>query len=325
MKILITGGCGFIGYNLAVYLSKMGFEVIALDNVNDYYDVNLKISRINQLKHLKIKFYKVDVTNFKKTENCVAFEKPDILIHLAAQAGVRFSLEKPNSYINNNVVGFFNILEICKVFNVDKLIFASSSSVYGNSKKNHFDENDNVDNPINLYAASKKSNELMAYSYSHLYDLPCVGVRFFTVYGPWGRPDMAYFKFTKNILEDSPINVYGNGDLYRDFTYIDDIVEGIAKLIEINNKELFLNNTKYEIFNLGNNKPIKVNYFISVIEKALGKNAKKNFMEIQPGDVIRTSAKIDKIKTLINFSPKTNIEDGLPKFVNWFKNYYKYS
>ena len=193
------------------------------------------------------------------------------------------------------------------------------------SKKNHFDENDNVDNPINLYAASKKSNELMAYSYSHLYDLPCVGVRFFTVYGPWGRPDMAYFKFTKNILEDSPINVYGNGDLYRDFTYIDDIVEGIAKLIEINNKELFLNNTKYEIFNLGNNKPIKVNYFISVIEKALGKNAKKNFMEIQPGDVIRTSAKIDKIKTLINFSPKTNIEDGLPKFVNWFKNYYKYS
>jgi len=251
--------------------------------------------------------------------------KPDLVVHLAAQAGVRYSLENPNSYVQNNIVGFFNILEICKNFNIEKLIFASSSSVYGNSNKNKFDENDPVDNPLNMYSASKKSNELMAYTYSNLYNVPCIGLRFFTVYGPWGRPDMAYFKFTKNIINDVPIEVYGNGEMSRDFTYIDDIVHGILELVNIDNKKLFTDNVPFEILNLGNDSPVELNEFISIIEKTIGKKAIKKILEIQPGDVIRTSANLRKIQSKINFFPKTKIEAGLPKFIEWYNSYYELS
>ena len=322
-KVLITGASGFIGFHLSSFLLENNYDVVGVDNFNSYYDFELKKSRYKLLTNLNIKFYKIDITHFKELKDCFIREKPDIVINLAAQAGVRYSLENPESYVQNNIIGFFNILEICKSFKIEKLIFASSSSVYGNSHKEKFSEDDMVDDPLNLYAASKKSNELMSYAYSNLYKIPCVGLRFFTVYGPWGRPDMAYFKFTKNITEDIPIDVYGNGNMYRDFTYIDDIIDGIFKLINTSNQELFLNkNNSYELFNIGNDNPINLKYFISIIEQCLGKSAKMNFLEMQPGDVKRTSADLTKLKNIVKFSPKTNVEEGIPKFVEWYKNYY---
>ena len=324
-KVLITGAAGFIGFHLSKSLLKKNFDVVAVDNLNDYYSVELKKSRLEILTKNFTRFDKIDITNFNELKTCFIKEKPDLVIHLAAQAGVRYSLENPNSYVQNNIVGFFNILEICKNFNIEKLIFASSSSVYGNSNKYKFDENDHVDNPLNMYSASKKSNELMAYTYSNLYNVPCVGLRFFTVYGPWGRPDMAYFKFTKNIINDVPIEVYGNGEMSRDFTYIDDIVHGILELVNIDNKKLFTDNVPFEILNLGNDSPVELNEFISIIEKTIGKKAIKQFLEIQPGDVKRTSANLKKIQSKIDFFPKTKIEAGLPKFIEWYNSYYEIS
>ena len=322
-KVILTGACGFIGFHLALSLIKDNIKVVAIDNLNDYYSVNLKKSRLKILKSNGIQFYEIDITNFEILKNCFSREKPDIIIHLAAQAGVRYSLENPSSYIYNNVVGTFNILELCKNIEIEKLIFASSSSVYGNLNKQKFKEEDRVDNPLNLYSASKKSNELIAYSYSHLYKMHIVGLRFFTVYGPWGRPDMAYFKFTKNIMNDLPIEIYGHGKLYRDFTYIDDIISGIKKIIQINNNKLFGKNNFFQILNLGNDNPVELNYFVSIIEKAIGKKAKKVFLDIQPGDMKRTSANLEKAKFKINYSPKTQIEDGISMFVEWYKNFYQ--
>ncbi len=324
-KVLITGAVGFVGFHLSILLLKNNFEVIAIDNLNDYYSVNLKKSRLEILINFKVRFYKIDITNFEELKECFLNEKPDLVIHLAAQAGVRYSLQNPSSYVQNNIVGFFNVLEICKSSNLDKLIFASSSSVYGDLNKDKFKENDCVDNPLNLYSASKKSNELMAYTYSNLYNIPCIGLRFFTVYGPWGRPDMAYFKFTKNIINDVPIEVYGNGEMCRDFTYIDDIVHGILELVNIDNKKLFTDKVLFEILNLGNDSPVELNDFISIIEKTIGKKAIKQFLEIQPGDSKRTSANLKKTQSKINFFPKTKIEAGLPKFIEWYNSYYELS
>ena len=324
-KVLITGAVGFVGFHLSILLLKNNFEVIAIDNLSDYYSVDLKKSRLEILIKCKVQFYKIDITNFEELKECFLNEKPDLVIHLAAQAGVRYSLQNPSSYVQNNIIGFFNVLEVCKSSNFDKLIFASSSSVYGDLNKDKFEENDRVDNPLNLYSASKKSNELMAYTYSNLYNIPCIGLRFFTVYGPWGRPDMAYFKFTKNIINDVPIEVYGNGEMYRDFTYIDDIVGGILELVNIDNKKLFTDNVPFEILNLGNDTPVELNDFISIIEKTIGKKAIKQFLEIQPGDVKRTSANLKKTQSKINFFPKTKIEAGLPKFVEWYNSYYELS
>ena len=317
---------GFIGFHLCLLLLKNNYNVIGLDNLNDYYDVNLKKSRLKLLDKLKFNFYKIDITDYKSLEECVKNEKPQIIINLAAQAGVRYSIQNPISYIDNNIYGFFNILELCKKINIEKLIFASSSSVYGNIDKEKFSENEKVDHQLNLYAVSKKTNELMAHAYSNLYNIPSIGLRFFTVYGPWGRPDMAYFKFTKNIIDDIPIDVYGNGNMYRDFTYIDDIVEGILKLLEISNEKLFSSSKNlYEIFNIGNNNTVNLNYFISILEKSIGKKAKKNFLEVQPGDVKRTSANIIKIQSKLHFSPQKKIEEGIPKFVEWYKKYHQSS
>ena len=274
-KVLITGAAGFIGFHLSKSLLKKNFDVVAIDNLNDYYSVELKKSRLEILTKNYARFLKIDITNFDELKTCFVREKPELVVHLAAQAGIRYSLENPNSYIQNNIVGFFNILEVCKFSNIDKLIFASSSSVYGNLKKDKFDENDKVDKPLNLYSASKKSNELMAYSYANLYNLHCVGL--FTVYGPWGRPDMAYFKFTKNIFNNEPIEVYGNGKMYRDFTYIDDVIGAISELIILKNEKLFTKNSFYELFNLGNDHPIELNHFINIIEKSIGKKAIKIF------------------------------------------------
>jgi len=282
------------------------------------------------LKELNIPSYKIDITNIAALKDFFYKEKPDYVINLAAQAGVRYSLDNPSAYIDSNIVGFFNILEICKEIKIKRLIFASSSSVYGNSLQDKFSEDSKADNPLNIYAASKKSNELMAYSYSSLYDLPCVGLRFFTVYGPWGRPDMAYFKFTKNIIEDISIDVYGNGDMFRDFTYIDDITDGIFKLIKVSNNDLFREEkliarkkVPYEIFNIGNDNPVSLNYFISIIEKHLDKKAVKNLFDMQPGDVKRTSADITKIKSVVDFIPKVRIEEGIPEFIKWYNNYFQ--
>ena len=323
IKFLITGASGFIGFHLSSFLLKNNFDVVGVDNLNDYYDVELKRSRLNKLRKLNINFYEINITDFNKLQDCFLKENPNVVINLAAQAGVRFSIKSPNSYVQNNIIGFFNVLEICKNFNVEKLVFASSSSVYGNSQKDKFSEADKVAEPLNLYAASKRTNELMAYAYANLYKIPCIGLRFFTVYGPWGRPDMAYFKFTKKIINNIPIDVFGNGNMFRDFTYIDDIIDGIYKLIKTPNDRLFIDKKVcYELFNIGNDEPINLIKFIAEIEKCLGKKAKMNFLQMQPGDVERTSADLSKLKKATNFLPKTKIEAGIPLFIEWYKNFY---
>jgi UDP-glucuronate 4-epimerase len=330
MKILVTGVSGFIGFHLANKLIKKKYNVIGVDNLNTYYDINLKKARLKKLLDISMPFFKLDLSDEKKTSIFFNNEKPDYVIHLAAQAGVRYSLEKPHSYISSNISGFLNVLEGCRRQNVLHLIYASSSSVYGKNSEIPFQETENVDFPENLYAASKKSNELMAYSYASLFNLPCTGLRFFTVYGPWGRPDMAYFKFVKNIIEGNPIHVYGNGRMYRDFTYIDDIIDGVLKIIEKDTSKIFKdkNNIKsikkppWEIFNIGNSKAVLLEDFITVIEKTLGKKAQKKYMDMQAGDLYITSASINKIKSLVKFNPKTSIKEGLPIFINWYKDFY---
>jgi UDP-glucuronate 4-epimerase len=332
VKILITGVAGFIGSHLAKKVIDMNIEVIGIDNLNDYYDVNLKKARIKHISN-KLIFYKTSLENREGILDIFEKEKPDVVINLAAQAGVRYSLENPYSYIDSNIVGFMNILEGCRNHKISNLIYASSSSVYGANTALPFSVHDNVDHPLSLYAATKKANELMAHCYSSLYDLPTTGLRFFTVYGPWGRPDMALFKFTKNIIEGIPIDVYNNGEMMRDFTFVDDIVESIIRLIERPaqpNKEWSgkypdpgTSYASFKIYNIGNNNPVNLMEFISAIEFKTGKKAIKSFLPLQPGDVPATYANVEDLYRDINFRPHTNIMDGVEKFVDWYVDYYK--
>lgn len=322
LKVLITGAAGFIGFHLSKKLLENSFEIIGIDNLNDYYDVDLKKDRLNILKKYNNFYFELlDISDKEKLENLFKSHEFDIVINLAAQAGVRYSIDHPDCYIKSNIIGFYNILECCRNYKPEHLLFASSSSVYGKNKKVPYEESDKVDTPVSLYAATKKSDELLAYAYSNLYNIPVTGLRFFTVYGPYGRPDMAYFSFTKKIMNDEVIKVFNNGDMYRDFTYIDDIVEGIYKLIEkIPGTDE--HNVKYKIFNIGNNKPVKIIDFINILEKYIGKEAKKEYLPMQPGDVYETYASVEELQKEIAFSPNTSIEEGLKKFVDWYKKYY---
>jgi len=333
-KILVTGAAGFIGFHLSNRLLKEGWSVIGLDNLNDYYDVNLKIARLDILqKSENFIIHKVSLEDRNEVQRVFENEKPDYVVNLAAQAGVRYSLTNPHAYTSSNIEGFLNILEGCRYNEVKHLIYASSSSVYGANKSIPFSVENSVDHPVSLYAATKKANELMAHTYSHLYNIPTTGLRFFTVYGPWGRPDMALFLFTKAILEGKAIDVFNHGRMKRDFTYVDDIVEGISRLTnhipKPNNSWDALNpdpsssKAPYKIFNIGNNQPVELNYFIESIEQALGKKAIKNLMPLQPGDVEDTYANVDSLMDEVGFKPDTKIEDGIQYFVNWYKDYYK--
>ena len=332
MKYLVTGAAGFIGNFVAERLCDEGHSVIGLDNLNDYYDPNLKLARLKRLdKFENFAFVKLDLADRQGMETLFSEQKFDRVIHLAAQAGVRYSIENPMAYIDSNLVGMATILEGCRHNKVQHLVYASSSSVYGMNEKMPFSTDDAVDHPVSLYAATKKSNELMAHSYSHLYDLPTTGLRFFTVYGPWGRPDMAPFLFTDAILNDREIKVFNHGKMKRDFTYIDDIVEGIVRIqnvVPVRNAENpntspASSKAPYKVFNIGNNEPIALMTFIEAIEKAANKEATKNYMPMQAGDVPATFADIDSLKAEVGFKPDTNIEFGMQQFVDWFKEYYK--
>lgn len=319
----ITGGAGFIGFYLSKALLERGAAVIGFDNMNDYYEVSLKEERLSILKQFpKYHFIKGDIAD--KEAVFMAFKKfkPEIAVNLAAQAGVRYSIDNPDAYIQSNIVGFFHILEACRNFPVEHLVFASSSSVYGGNKKVPFSTQDKVDQPVSLYAATKKSNELMAYSYSKLYGIPLTGLRFFTVYGPMGRPDMAYFKFAKKIMKDEPIQIYNNGDMRRDFTYIDDIITGVENVL-CNPPRKDENGAAYKIYNIGNNQPEKLMDYISVLEKCLGREARKEYLPMQPGDVYETYADVKDFMNDFGFKPSTTIEEGLSKFAEWFLKYYK--
>lgn len=322
-RYLITGGAGFIGFYLSRALLEKGAEVVGLDNLNDYYEVSLKEDRLAILRELKgYRFVKADLADKEAVFRLFEEYRPQIVVNLAAQAGVRYSIDNPDAYIQSNIVGFFNILEACRHYPVEHLVFASSSSVYGGNKKVPFSTQDQVDQPVSLYAATKKSNELMAYSYSKLYQIPLTGLRFFTVYGPMGRPDMAYFKFAKKIMADEPIQIYNNGDMLRDFTYIDDIIMGVENIL-CNPPSTDENGAAYKIYNIGNNKPEKLMDYIAVLEKCLGKEAKKEFLPMQPGDVYETYADVTDLMRDYGFKPSTTIEEGLSKFAEWFKNYYR--
>lgn len=324
IKVLVTGVAGFIGFHLSQCLLNKGNIVVGFDNLNPYYDVFLKKKRLEQLKaYENFNFYKIDLANRESISELFTSHNFDCVIHLAAQAGVRYSLENPHAYVDSNLVGFVNILEGCRHGQVKHLVYASSSSVYGANKKIPFSTQDNVDHPISLYAATKKANELMAYTYSHLYKIPTTGLRFFTVYGPWGRPDMAYFLFTKAIVEGKPIKVFNHGQMKRDFTYIDDIVEGIVRVSQrIPQGSESNNNVPTKVYNIGNNQPVELMRFIEVLENCLGKKAIKEFLPMQPGDVPMTYADIDDLINDVGFSPHTSIEEGLNKFVQWYQSYY---
>lgn len=320
---LVTGGAGFIGFHLSKRLLEMGASVIGFDNMNDYYDVTLKEDRLKVLRnHEKYTFIKGDLSD--KTEILRIFQEynPNIIVNLGAQAGVRYSIDNPDAYIQSNMVGFFNILEGCRYFPAEHLVYASSSSVYGGNDKVPFSTDDKVDEPVSLYAATKKSNELMAYAYSKLYSIPVTGLRFFTVYGPFGRPDMAYFKFTTKIMKGEPIQIYNNGDMYRDFTYIDDIVRGVENIL-CNPPEEDSKGARSRLYNIGNNKPEKLMDFIETLEKCLGKKAVKEFLPMQPGDVYQTYADVSGLMRDYDFKPDTTIEEGLGRFVEWYREYYK--
>jgi UDP-glucuronate 4-epimerase len=335
MKILVTGAAGFIGFHTCLKLVSQGHEVYGIDNINDYYDPKLKFDRLNELgfneaasklfknevqsaKFNSLRFSRIDLVDTKSIDILFRNEQFEVVCNLAAQAGVRYSIENPKAYIDSNISGFLNILEGCRNHKVKHLVYASSSSVYGENKKVPFETSDNVDHPISLYAATKKSNELMAHTYGHLYDFKTTGLRFFTVYGPWGRPDMAYYLFAEAISNDKPIKVFNNGEMERDFTYIDDIVNGVAKIIEknIDSRE------HYKIYNIGNNKTESLQDFIATIEQAMGKKAIKEMYPMQQGDVPRTFADISELIKIYNFKPTTKIKDGLKQFVNWYKSYY---
>lgn len=323
-RYLITGGAGFIGFYLSRALLEKGAEVVGLDNLNDYYEVSLKEARLAILKkYPKYRFVKADLADKEAVFGVFKDFAPQIVVNLAAQAGVRYSIENPDAYIQSNIVGFFNVLEGCRHYPVEHLVFASSSSVYGGNKKVPFSTEDKVDQPVSLYAATKKSNELMAYSYSKLYQIPLTGLRFFTVYGPMGRPDMAYFKFARKIMADEPIQIYNNGDMLRDFTYIDDIVRGIENIL-CNSPMHDENGAAYKVYNIGNNKPEKLMDYITVLEKCLGKEAKKEYLPMQPGDVYETYADVQDLVNDYGFKPSTTIEVGLERFASWFLAYYQY-
>lgn len=341
MKILVTGTAGFIGYHLAKKLLERGDEVVGLDNINDYYDVNLKYARLAELginkdlliktipvvssKYPKHKFVKINLEDTQSINNLFETEKFDAVCNLAAQAGVRYSIENPHAYIQSNVVGFMNILEACRNFGVKNLAYASSSSVYGLNKEQPFKTTDKTDTPISLYAATKKSNELMAHTYSHLYGIQTTGLRFFTVYGPWGRPDMAPMLFADAILNDRAIKVFNHGNMSRDFTYVDDIVDGVIKVIDAqikNSKSKIEDSTLYKIYNIGNNAPVQLLDFIKTLEKTLGKEAKKNFMEMQDGDVVSTYADVSGLMNDFGYKPDTSLDVGVEKFVEWYKSFF---
>ncbi len=333
MKLLVTGAAGFIGFHTARALLDRGDEVVGMDDLNSYYDPSLKQARLDRLQGRNgFQFIKADIADRPLMEKLFAEERPDRVIHLAAQAGVRYSLENPHAYIDANIVGFTNILEGCRHSGVEHLVYASSSSVYGGNTKLPFSVHDNVDHPLSLYAATKKANELMAHTYAHLYLLPVTGLRFFTVYGPWGRPDMSMFLFTRKILAGQPIDVFNNGHHARDFTYIDDIVEGVVRCVdriaEPNpdwcgaEPDPGTSAAPYRLYNIGNHAPVQLLDYIACIEKAAGKSAKKNFLPLQPGDVPATYADIDDLKSDIGFAPRTSIEEGVQRFVAWYRDYY---
>ena len=333
-KILVTGAAGFIGFHLSKRLLDEGCQVVGLDIVNDYYDPAIKEARLDLLRpNQNFKFVKINLADKEAMERLFKEEAFDVVVNLAAQAGVRYSLVNPQSYVDSNLVGFVNILEGCRHNDVKHLVFASSSSVYGSNTKMPFSVHDNVDHPVSLYAASKKSNELMAHAYAHLFGIPCTGLRFFTVYGPWGRPDMALFLFTKAILEDRPIDVFNYGKMQRDFTYIDDIVEGVVRVMERpaspnpdwsgDKPDPGTSYAPYRIYNIGNNQPVELMHFIEVIEDAIGKKAKKNLLPLQPGDVPATYADIDDLVRDTGFKPSTPLEVGIPKFIEWYRDYFK--
>jgi len=327
-KILVTGAAGFIGYFLSKHLIDIGCTVVGIDNLNDYYDVHLKRARLNNLEiYEKFKFYKIDLVDKHEIDKLFLNEKFDIVVNLAAQAGVRYSIINPEAYINSNIVGFFNILEACRHNPVDHLVYASSSSVYGTNKKVPYSIEDKVDNPVSLYAATKKSNELMAYAYSKLYKIPTTGLRFFTVYGPMGRPDMAYFSFTNKLVKGEKIQIFNFGDMKRDFTYIDDIITGVINIMSKTPSENE-GGVPYKLYNIGNNKPENLLYFVETLEKCLIKEGiiekpgEKEFLPMQPGDVYQTYADVDELVRDFNFKPSTSLEEGLAKFVKWYKEYY---
>ncbi len=321
-NIIITGAAGFIGSHLAKRLLALGCKVTGLDNLNDYYDVSLKESRLAELEiYDNFSFVKVDISDKAAVDRIFAEVKPNVVVNLAAQAGVRYSIENPQAYIDSNVVGFFNILEACRANPVEHLVYASSSSVYGNSDKVPFSVDDRVDNPISLYAATKKTNELMAYTYSHLFGIPCTGLRFFTVYGPYGRPDMAAFSFTRKILAGEPITLFNYGELERDFTYIDDIIEGVMRIIPSPPEKQ--NDARAKVYNIGNNNPVPLKEFVEAIEEAIGMKAKIEYLPMQAGDVYRTYADISALQNDFGFTPKTDIRTGMKKFAKWYKEYYK--
>ncbi|EJM1008006.1 NAD-dependent epimerase [Klebsiella oxytoca] len=333
MKFLVTGAAGFIGFHACKRLLQAGHEVVGLDNMNDYYDVNLKQARLDLLQSPLFSFHKIDLADREGIAQLFAHEKFNRVIHLAAQAGVRYSLENPFAYADSNLIGYLNILEGCRHNHVEHLLYASSSSVYGLNRKMPFSTDDSVDHPVSLYAATKKANELMAHTYSHLYGIPTTGLRFFTVYGPWGRPDMALFKFTKAMLEGKSIDVYNYGKMKRDFTYIDDIVEAIVRMQDIipqPNPDWTVetgspadSSAPYRVYNIGNSSPVELMDYITALEEALGMVAEKNMMPIQPGDVLETSADTKPLYDMVGFRPQTTVSQGVKNFVDWYKAYYK--
>ncbi len=334
MKILVTGAAGFIGMTTSLRLLARGDEVVGLDNLNDYYSVQLKLDRLARLQaHANFRFVKLDVADREGMAALFAAEKFDRVIHLAAQAGVRYSLQNPHAYVDSNLVGFVNVLEGCRHTQVQHLTYASSSSVYGGNTRMPFSVHDSVDHPVSLYAATKKANELMAHTYSHLFGLPTTGLRFFTVYGPWGRPDMALFLFTKAILEGRPIDVFNHGQMQRDFTYIDDIVEGVIRVsdrpatpnagYDADTPDPGTSNAPYRVFNIGSHQPVPLMDYIGAIEAALGTTAQKNLLPMQPGDVPATYADVEALEAWTGFAPKTTIQEGIARFVAWYRGYYK--
>ena len=330
----MTGAAGFIGYYVAKKLCELGHEVVGIDNINDYYDTNLKKARLADLAALtSLNFIKLDLADREGMANLFASEQFHRVIHLAAQAGVRYSIDNPMVYGDSNLIGHLNILEGCRHNQVEHLVYASSSSVYGLNAKTPFSTSDSVDHPISLYAATKKANELMSHTYSHLYQIPTTGLRFFTVYGPWGRPDMALFKFTKAILEGKEIDIYNHGDMFRDFTYVEDIVEGIIRVQNIVPKpnvdwqvetgDVSSSSAPYKIFNIGNGSPVKLMDFVDALESSLGMKAKRNYMPMQPGDVYQTYADVESLFEATHFKPQTSINEGVERFVKWYRNFYK--
>lgn len=331
-RVVVSGAAGFIGFHVAKRLLRDGVEVLGIDNLNDYYDPRLKEARLGQLTEVGFRFVQVGIEDTARHREAIHDFEPNAYVHLAAQAGVRYSIEQPMAYGQSNLIGFLNVLETCRELKMAHLVYASSSSVYGLNTKMPFSVHDSVDHPISLYAATKKANELMAHAYAHLYGIPATGLRFFTVYGPWGRPDMALFLFTKAILEGRPIQLFNNGQMKRDFTYVDDIVEGVVSVLHkpaepnVNWSGHSPDNATspgpHRIYNIGNNRPVELMRLVEVLESSLGRSAQKEFLPMQAGDVLETFADIDDLREHFGFSPKTPIEEGIPKFVDWFRNYY---